>query len=959
MSRVAKKDTLNELESKINSLERSDFDLKLRLHYLNTKYGHLENSDSRHGEFDLRDKIQALSEENEYYKQKIVELETEVLRLQVAREKEMEKYQEALRMNPAAAHQVEERRKQEQEVSLAIAEHDTALIAKLQDELQQLHIERAGHQMIASELNDKISKLVRLADAKDAEIDSLVRTVRDMRVKIDSLSQEQQKIANLAEAVTRPIHVTTNTSEHQTLVTLNAAGTNINASTVNATSNSNALTVRTQFNAFPTHFAQSHTSLGNVSSSAVRPSQFIAVTQQNSGGGSTAVNVTATPARSAVYKTGNQSTTAVTVSSNSNPPLSSGLNSSAAPSSQAMPLGVNRGASSTAGMQHTLQYINPNPYQISFHNSKNQPFQQQDSQDPDEMLHQSLHASALMNNDSIIFTNNHPLEVSFISPPMLNADPIPQSVTFVSTMPDGSPVRTIVTASTSANSNNYETVNSTMGQPLPMRQQFQQSIQQSSLDNSMINQVGFAQNPIHSQVNVTTTGENVNTVYIQQQPLPPTIYGQSQSQMDILQQSILTTEQVIQQLRQNAHELSLLDQNEVHRLEHKLQQTEREKEQLLLANAKPPQPGSIPHPPPPQQAERSVLYGVPSIASLPLRPSGLEHSTSFLPRSSSDVSRFHHRGVDGYQSAYPGTASSYLAHPGAPATSSTTSVSIFTSPSPGAAESSTTTVHVKSPQYTNPSAYTSGTGRQAFAAATAAVNAHNPQENYHSKNGDFSSRSPFIMRPGNYLNSLNGANYVNDDYDSPNGKHGTAVYERTIDFYKMRENELLSALEGVVKRAQELEEVGDLPAHRHHAKQHSRSHHHHGASQFHHHHDNHHRARSSRSRSQTSYVDDDGSVSENSEISRLHHHHHNSRTTSHPSSSPSQHHHPRNQGHSSRDHHEHVVHKHSYDHSGPAHSSHRGSRHHHTHRAGDSSSGNGHSTHGTSIRSHAHSSSRR
>lgn len=294
----------------------------------------------------------------------------------------------------------------------------------------------------------------------------------------------------------------------------------------------------------------------------------------------------------------------------------------------------------------------------------------------------------------------------------------------------------------------------------------------------MINQAGFAQNSIHSQVNVTTTGENVNTVYIQQQPLPPTIYGQSQSQMDILQQSILTTEQVIQQLRQNAHELSLLDQNELHRLEHKLQKTEREKEQLLFANAKPPQPVSIPH----QQAERPVLYGMPSIASLPLRPSGLEHSSSFLPRSSSDVSRFYHRGVDGYQSAYPGTASSYLAHSGAPVTSSTTSVSIFTSPSPDAAESSTTTVHVKSPQHTNPSAYTSGTGGQAFAAATAAVNAHNPQENYHNKNGDFSNRSPFTMQ--NYLNSLNGANYMNDDYDSPNGKHDTAVYERTIDFYK-------------------------------------------------------------------------------------------------------------------------------------------------------------------------------
>lgn len=627
MSRTSKKDTLNELESKINGLERSNFDLKLRLHYLNSKYGHLENNDSRnggYGEYDLREEIQSLTEENEYYKKKIVDLETEVLRLQVAREKEAEKYQEALRMKPAALQQAEEQRKREREVSQAIAEHDAALIAKLQEELQQLHTERAGHQMLVSDLNDKINKLVQLADDKDTEIDSLVKTVRDMRATIDTLTAEQQKLTNLADAASRPIVVTTNTSGQQTSVTLNAA-TTVNTSSLAQTQAQAALppfphansTYNSKFHGYSS--AYSH-QLPSTTSIGVQPAgQSIAVTQQSMGPQQSTVSVTATPGRPSLA---GATTSNVTISSSSMNDAASRYTSSAyRPSSTALPLGAVRGASTTAGLQHTLNntVLPPN---TPAHSSLPHHYSQYPSAAIDESVNQSLHASTLM---APVTNTQH---VSFAQ-----TQSQPQAMTFMSSLPDGSPVRTTVSTSQPHPQHTVVNVSSVPVAAPPghnasaMQEQFQLSMQQASLDASSYSRNDATTRPTAGAAasNITTTtttltnvnggvtatvaqqnvanpavvdtsyvvhdpatGQPYHHIQIQQQQQHQALYDPAQSRMETLQQSIYTTEQMIQRLRQNAHELSLLDNEEVVRLEQELQKSKMEKDQLKQTPQGPP-----------------------------------------------------------------------------------------------------------------------------------------------------------------------------------------------------------------------------------------------------------------------------------------------------------------------------------------------------------------------------------
>src|SRR5689334_8007537 len=99
---------LKDMEAKINSLERANFDLKLKMHYLNKKYANA--GESQAGPDDPSNRIMvgdthidiiAMKEENEYSKRRIIELESELLQLQLIRDREAAEFHKALKMkNP-------------------------------------------------------------------------------------------------------------------------------------------------------------------------------------------------------------------------------------------------------------------------------------------------------------------------------------------------------------------------------------------------------------------------------------------------------------------------------------------------------------------------------------------------------------------------------------------------------------------------------------------------------------------------------------------------------------------------------------------------------------------------------------------------------------------------------------------------------------------------------------------
>lgn len=217
---------LNELESKISTLERANFDLKLQLHYLNKKHAGEVNPSASGPEVNINvieDRsidVLSLREEVEYSKRRILELESELLQSQLARDKEKNEYAKALQVRPPESAVVEDNRRREREVAMAIAEHDALLIAKLRSEL-----EASGRQRE----NDKklIDDLLTQVDGKDEEIGKLMVTVRDLQ---DSSNQQALALVSKQQQTNgsngnggNPMLFSASSDGQQTSITINSS----------------------------------------------------------------------------------------------------------------------------------------------------------------------------------------------------------------------------------------------------------------------------------------------------------------------------------------------------------------------------------------------------------------------------------------------------------------------------------------------------------------------------------------------------------------------------------------------------------------------------------------------------------------------------------------------------------------------------------------------------------------
>lgn len=196
MSIAIANSNIKDMETKISSLERANFDLKLRLHYLNKKYVNNEGNEFDDGYENGQGDIATLREENEYSKRRIVDLESELLQLQLLRDREASEFQKALKLKSPDIIQFEENRKREREVAQAIAEHDAALIAKLQEEVTNYQESTLQDKAVINTMNGEIAHLRSMLDEKEKQLNDYKERNKYLTTKNEELEDKVRRLEN-------------------------------------------------------------------------------------------------------------------------------------------------------------------------------------------------------------------------------------------------------------------------------------------------------------------------------------------------------------------------------------------------------------------------------------------------------------------------------------------------------------------------------------------------------------------------------------------------------------------------------------------------------------------------------------------------------------------------------------------------------------------------------------------
>ena len=180
------------MEKKLELLERENFDLKMRIFYMNNNLIWLRQR-AASGE-DAADIVVDNNQLNDAYSaalRRINELESELSELRVKRNNN------TVQSLVSTSFQLEENLKTERQATQAIAEHDTVLIHGLEKELKSLRSRHESDLIILSECSQKEIELKRMIQNKDKEILKLNEQIRDLQQKI-KLMEESNKSALVA-----------------------------------------------------------------------------------------------------------------------------------------------------------------------------------------------------------------------------------------------------------------------------------------------------------------------------------------------------------------------------------------------------------------------------------------------------------------------------------------------------------------------------------------------------------------------------------------------------------------------------------------------------------------------------------------------------------------------------------------------------------------------------------------
>lgn len=185
-----------------SALERANFDLKMQIFYLNQKLAAVEKNgiSSDNGNNTVAGLLEsrfvditALREENSLSQAKIAELENEILLLKLqlsglnsSKKTSDDKISDVSSFSSSTSvnvTQIEENRKRERQAAMAIAEHDAAVIARLEQELLTLRAEREAD---AKEFEASCNRAEK-AMMECIEKDSIIQSQKDEIARLNAL----------------------------------------------------------------------------------------------------------------------------------------------------------------------------------------------------------------------------------------------------------------------------------------------------------------------------------------------------------------------------------------------------------------------------------------------------------------------------------------------------------------------------------------------------------------------------------------------------------------------------------------------------------------------------------------------------------------------------------------------------------------------------------------------------
>ena len=202
-------ETLSDLQTKIESLERANFDLKMQVFYLNKKIsdGVALSDETDHSNINvnlIEDRsadIIALREELDFSKRRTEELESELFQLQLLRDNEALEYQKMLQSQPSIDITIlEESRRREREVAKTVAEHDAQLIAKLRNEIDSLEKQHDRDVKLVEDCTARLTSQMEQSEETNKEITNLREQNNELQNKISVLmetaKQQEQQLTN-------------------------------------------------------------------------------------------------------------------------------------------------------------------------------------------------------------------------------------------------------------------------------------------------------------------------------------------------------------------------------------------------------------------------------------------------------------------------------------------------------------------------------------------------------------------------------------------------------------------------------------------------------------------------------------------------------------------------------------------------------------------------------------------
>lgn len=208
-----------EMENRLSSLEKENFDLKMRLHYMTINKTPYQGADSPTDSVSSpsplnhslslgnesenvvsREIFDNLIIEKNDLRNKLIELESTLLQVQLQRDRELSQYQQNIvaiknsnsSPNSILSLQTEENRKKEREATQTIVEHDTILINQLRNQLLEIEKERDNEKIKFTDLMLKYEDLSSkyndiIALNKDKEF-----IISELKEKISNLTKENQ-----------------------------------------------------------------------------------------------------------------------------------------------------------------------------------------------------------------------------------------------------------------------------------------------------------------------------------------------------------------------------------------------------------------------------------------------------------------------------------------------------------------------------------------------------------------------------------------------------------------------------------------------------------------------------------------------------------------------------------------------------------------------------------------------